>query len=123
MNLYNFIVILMSLGQTQQPSGAYCGTKSVFGDSITGLVTFRSSSILDFALSGDFNIDCTDESYSISGNQIIFTDINMPGDCTHDALNDNQIVLNSITYDTTKNTIDVSVKYSIAKIDILLTQC
>ena len=123
MNLYNLLVLLMSFGQTQQPSGAYCGTKTVFGESITGLVTFKTSSVLDFAITGDFNIDCTDESYSVSGNQILFTDINTPGDCTHDALSDNQITLNSVTYDATKNTIDVSVKYSIAKIDILLTQC
>jgi|694.fasta_scaffold94125_2 hypothetical protein len=123
MNFYYLLVLLMSLGQTQVPSGAYCGTKTVFGESITGLVTFKSPSVLDFAITGDFNIDCIDESYSVSGNQILFTDINKPGDCTHDALSENQITLNSVTYDTTKNTIDVSVKYSIAKIDILLNQC
>ena len=123
MTLYNFLALLMSYGQTQQPSGAYCGTKTVFGESITGLVTFKSSSTLDFAITGDFMIGCIDESYSVNGNQIMFTDINIPGDCMHDALSDNEITLNSVTYDDTENTIDVSVKYSIAKIDILLTEC
>lgn len=105
------------------PAGTYCGTKTVFGESISGIVDLKTSSLLDFTISGDFNIDCLDEAYSVSGNQILLTGINTPGDCTHDALSDNKITLNSITYDEALNQIDVSVKYSIAKLDILLTPC
>ena len=105
------------------PTGTYCGTKTVFGESISGVVNLKTADRLDFTISGDFSIDCADEAYSVSGNQIILADINVPGDCTHDALSDNKITLNSITYDGALNQIDVSVKYSIAKLDILLTPC
>ena len=105
------------------PAGTYCGTKTVFGESISGVVDLKTSTLLDFTISGDFCIYCMDEAYSVNGNQILFTDINTPGDCTHDALSDNKITLNSITYDEALNQIDVSVKYSIAKLDILLTPC
>ena len=103
--------------------GKYCGTKTVFGESISGVVDLKTSAVLDFTISGDFSIDCVDEAYSVIGNQIILAGINTPGDCTHDALSDNKITLNSITYDDALNQIDVSVKYSIAKVDILLTPC
>ena len=105
------------------PTGTYCGTKTVFGESISGVVDLKTSAVLDFTISGDFSIDCVDEAYSVIGNQIILAGIDTPGDCTHDALSDNKITLNSITYDDALNQIDVSVKYSIAKVDILLTPC
>ena len=107
------------------PSGSYCGTKTLFGESIIGVVNLKSANVLDFAISGDFSINCVDEAYSVNGNQILLRDIGVSGDCTHDALSDNKITLNSITYDDANNQIDVSVKYSVAKIDIMLTpgQC
>ena len=107
------------------PSGSYCGSKTLFGESIVGVVNLKSMNVLDFTISGDFNINCVDEAYSVSGNQILLTNAGVAGDCTHDALSDNKITLNSITYDDANNQIDVSVKYSVAKIDILLTpgQC
>ena len=107
----------------QGPVGTYCGTKTVFGESISGIVDLKTSTLLDFTISGDFSIDCADETYSISGNQVMLAGIDTPGDCTHDALSDNQITLNSITYDGALNQIDVSVKYSVAKLDIILTPC
>jgi hypothetical protein len=78
---------------------------------------------LDFAISGDFTINCVNEYYVLDGSQIILRDIGLVGDCTHDALADNKITLSSITYDSSANQINVSVKYSIAKIDILLSNC
>lgn len=105
------------------PSGSYCGTKTLFGETINGVVDLKTPAMLDFSISGDFTIDCVDEAYSVNGNQIILTNVNTPGDCTHDALAENKITLGSITYDSVSNKIDVSVKYSVAKIDIVLTQC
>jgi hypothetical protein len=119
MKWYDIIVVWFSL--SGQPSGSYCGTKTLFGESIAGLVNLKSANVLDFTISGDFNINCVDEAYSVSGNQIVLRDVGVAGDCTHDALSDNKITLNSITYDEANNQIDVSVKYSVAKIDILLT--
>jgi hypothetical protein len=105
------------------PTGTYCGSKTVFGETINGQVRFKSSELLDFAISGDFTINCADEYYVLDGSQIILRDIGVVGDCTHDALTDNKIMLDSITYDSSANQINVAVKYSIAKIDILLSSC
>ena len=124
MKWYDFILAFFSLSSSQ-PSGSYCGSKTLFGESIVGVVNLKTSNVLDFTISGDFSINCVDEAYSVSGNQIMLTNVGVAGDCTHDALSDNKITLNSITYDEPNNQIDVSVKYSVAKIDILLTpgQC
>ena len=121
MKAYDFISALLSL--TQSPIGTYCGSKNVFGETVNGVVRFKSPELLDFVISGDFTIDCSDEYYSVDGSNVVLRDIGLDGDCTHDALTDNQITLNSITYDAAYNKLEVSVKYSIAKLDIELTPC
>ena len=121
MRFYDLISIVLALSQS--PAGKYCGSKTVFGETINGVVTFKSSEILDFAISGDFTINCTDEYYTVSGSQVVLRDIGVVGDCTHDALAENKITLDAIKYDSAANSLDVSVKYSIAKIDIQLTPC
>ena len=122
MNLNKLLLTLLSLLQTTNtPTGTYCGTKTVFGETINGLVNIKSSELLDFSISGDFTISCSDEYYKLDDSNIIMTGINTVGDCLHDTLTDNKITLNSIVYDNQKNQIDVTVKYSIATIDILLT--
>ena len=121
MRIYDFVAGIFALGQS--PAGKYCGSKTVFGETINGIVNFMSSEILDFAISGDFTINCADEYYSISGSQVVLRDIGVVGDCTHDALAENKITLDAIKYDSTANALDVAVKYSIAKIDIQLTPC
>jgi len=121
MKAYDFISALFAF--TQSPIGTYCGSKTVFGETINGVVRFKSLDLLDFVISGDFAIDCSDEYYSVDGSNVVLRDIGLDGDCTHDALTDNQITLNSITYNALSNKLDVSVKYSIAKLDIELTPC
>ena len=121
MRFYDIISGILALGQS--PVGKYCGSKTVFGETINGVVNFKSSDVLDFAISGDFTINCADEYYSLSGSQVVLRDIGVSGDCTHDALAENKITLDAIGYDSTANTLDVAVKYSIAKIDILLAPC
>lgn len=54
---------------------------------------------------------------------MVLRDIGVAGDCTHDALAENKITLDAIAYDSTANSLDVAVKYSVAKIDIKLTPC
>ncbi len=121
MRLYDFFSALFAL--TQSPVGTYCGSKTVFGETVNCVVRFKSAELLDFVISGDFAIDCSDEYYSVDGSSVVLRDIGLVGDCTHDALTDNKITLNSITYDAVSNKLDVSVKYSVAKIDVLLTPC
>jgi len=121
MRFSDVLSVIFAFGQS--PVGMYCGSKTVFGETVNGIVTFMSPELLDFAISGDFTIDCTDEYYSLSGSQVVLRDIGVAGDCTHDALTENKITLDGITYDSAANTLDVAVKYSIAKIDIKLVPC
>ena len=121
MRFYELLSILFALGQS--PTGKYCGTKTLFGETINGVVDFKTPEILDFAISGDFTINCTGEHYTVSGTSVLLSDINVAGDCTHDALSDNKITLTGITYDSSANTLDVAVKYSVAKLDIVLSPC
>jgi len=121
MRISDFIAAFFALYSS--PTGTYCGSKTVFGETINGKVRFKSPELLDFAISGDFAINCVDEYYVLDGSHIILRDIGVVGDCTHDALSDNKITLDSIMYDSSANQINVAVKYSIAKIDILLSNC
>lgn len=104
------------------PSGFYSGSKSLFGETINAVVDLKTATTLDFGVSGDFLLDCKDEPYTVSGSSVQITNIGVAGDCAHDALSDNKITLKSIVYDSAKDTITVSVKYSIANVDIVLTK-
>jgi len=117
----NLFAILASLFYTAQvPIGNYVGGKTLFGETINAVVNINDSSSLDFAISGDFALDCKDESYSLVGNTIVLDDVDIVGDCAHDALVDNQITLKGIVYDSQQNQITVTAKYSIATVDIVL---
>jgi hypothetical protein len=104
------------------PSGFYSGSKTLFGETINAVVNLKTATTLDFGISGDISLDCKDELYTVSGSSIQMTNIGVAGDCAHDALTDNKITLKSIVYDSAADTITVSVKYSIANVDILLTK-
>jgi hypothetical protein len=116
----NLIAIFYALTGLASPSGKYVGSKTVFGETIGASVSFRDSNTLDFAITGAFELNCASEPYALSGNEIVLLDIDEAGDCAHDALADNGVMLNDIVYDGTNNKITVSVKYSIAKIDLVL---
>lgn len=122
MHFGQFFVILSSLFGTS-PSGSYCGSKTVLGETIGAIVSFHDAQFLDFTISGDIALDCPNEAYSLSGSDIVLRDIGVAGDCAHDALADNKITLNHITYDSASNTIDVAVKYSIMQLSIPLSVC
>jgi hypothetical protein len=104
------------------PVGLYSGSKSLFGETIGALVNIKDGRTLDFAISGDFVLDCKDELYSLSGSEIVLSNIDVSGDCAHDALGDNGITLKTIQYDNTVDRITVSVKYSIANVDVVLSK-
>ena len=116
-----WITLLLSYLLTN-PNGLYTGSKTLFGETINALVNLKTAGTLDFAISGDFTLDCKDEHYTVSGNEIVLSDIEMAGDCAHDALTDNGITLKSIMYDAATDKITVSVKYSIANVDVVLTK-
>ena len=116
-----WITLLLSYLLTN-PNGLYTGSKTLFGETINALVNLKTADTMDFAISGDFTLDCKDEHYTVSGNEIVLSDIGMVGDCAHDALTDNGITLKSILYDTANDKITVAVKYSIANVDVVLSK-
>jgi hypothetical protein len=117
----NLIAIFYALTGLATPSGVYVGSKTVFGETIGASVSFRDSNTLDFAITGAFALNCAGEPYVVSGNEIVLSDIDQVGDCAHDALEDNGVILTNILYDGSKNHLTVSVKYSVAKIDLELS--
>ena len=116
----NLLAIFYALVGVGSPSGKYVGSKTVFGETIGASVSFRDSNTLDFSITGAIALNCAGEPYVLSGNEIVISDIDEVGDCAHDALVDNGVTLTDILYDETKNQITVSVKYSVAKIDLVL---
>ena len=122
MRFYDLFSVLFGLQQSS-PIGNYCGSKTVLGYSLDGFVQFKTPLLLDLSITGDFNIDCPNEPYFFDGNYIILRNLYSDGDCIHDNLNDNNIILNSILFDDTSNQIDLSIKYSIANIEVSLTPC
>ena len=117
----NLISVLTALFAATAPSGNYVGSKTVFGETIGTSVSFHGADTLDFAITGAFALNCADEVYQMNGSEIVITNIGVAGDCAHDALADNGVTLTNIVYDGTSNQITVSVKYSVAKIDLVLT--
>ncbi len=105
----------------QAPVGNYVGSKTVFGETIDATVAFHDSSVLDFAISGAFVLDCSNEAYQLVLGNVVLRDIDVAGDCAHDALDANGVDLTKIVYNDATNQITVSVKYSVAKIDIVLS--
>ncbi len=117
----NLISVLTALFAATVPSGTYVGSKTIFGETIGASVSFHDADTLDFAITGAFALNCVDEVYQINGSEIVMMNIGVVGDCAHDALADNGVTLTNIVYDGTSNQITVSVKYSVAKIDLVLT--
>lgn len=104
------------------PTGTYTGSKTIAGQTVNGQVNFQDASLLEFIISGLIDIDCKDEAYTLSGSDIVITNVLTAGDCAHDALADNSVSLKSVTYNDSSDEITVSVKYSIMNIDIVMTK-
>lgn len=120
MRLYNWLINYLLSSQT--PNGIYTGSKTIFGESINGIVNVKDTKTLDFSITGDFTLDCKDEAYSMVDDEILLSNINVVGDCTHDALVDNKITLEEIIFIPDTNEIVVSVKYALLNLDIVLTK-
>jgi len=120
MKFFQFLASLLFV--TRVPSGMYSGSKTLFGETINAVVIINDEQSLDFAVTGDFTLDCKDEHYSLVEDEIVLHDIELVGNCAHDALMDYGIVLKGIFYDETNYDITVSTKYSVANVDIILSR-
>eukprot|EP00298_Acanthocystis_sp_HF-20_P014498 c20793_g1_i2.p1 GENE.c20793_g1_i2~~c20793_g1_i2.p1 ORF type:complete len:292 (+),score=113.80 c20793_g1_i2:23-877(+) len=95
----------------QDPAGTYKGTKSVLGETITGIIVVNSNDTFDFSMAGPIYLYCPGEAYSYANGVIVATNANTPGDCIYSALSSTGATLQSITYDTSSDSITVTVKY------------
>ena len=117
----NFIVALPA-DLTTTPSGAYSGSKTVLGQTINAMVSVNSDTSMDLSISGVISLACTDEAYHLDGKDVVVDNIDQAGDCAHDALEENGVTLQGVTYDDSKDEITVSVKYSVMSIDLVLSK-
>ena len=104
------------------PHGSYTGSKTVLGQKIETHIKVNSETSMDLAISGVISLSCTDESYHLDGSEVVVDNLNVDGDCAHDALDENGVTFKSATYDESKDEVTVTVKYSVMTIDMVLTQ-
>lgn len=124
MNLSSIYAKYGSVFQLQDPSGKYCGTKTVLGQKVscTGDAD-ASTHTFSLDLQGIFSISCQGEPYSYSNGVITLTNIDKDGDCLHDALKENDITLEDLTYDSSANAISVTTKYGMIRVSLTLEPC
>ena len=86
------LLLLSSLlaAATANPSGDYSGSKTVLGETINAKISVTSDNLLDLSISGVIDLACTDEAYTLSGAEIDLDNIDVDGDCAHDALKENR---------------------------------
>ena len=82
-----------------------------------GNIVINSESSLDLSIttSTGVSIVCPSEAYTMdtTSGLISLTDVETDGDCAHDALADNKVSLESITYSASTDDIDVKVSDSL----------
>ena len=101
------------------PAGQYQGEQNILGLDIKVALTIEDANYLDFVISGAASIDCKQVLYKVSGSTVSLPNVGTAGDCVHDALAEEKITLNSISYDSSTDTITVNVK-KVIKIAFLL---
>ena len=103
-------------------SGAYKGSKSVLGETITAELNFQSTSTVDIDISGVASVGCPNEQYSYDGvSKISLPKQDQAGDCVHDNLAANKASISSISYDASHDEITVTAKYKFISIAVQLS--
>jgi len=104
------------------PSGSYTGSKTVLGQKIETNIKVNSDTSMDLTISGVIDLACADEAYHLDGSDVVVDNLDVDGDCAHDALAENGVTFKGATYDDSKDEITVTVKYSVMTIDMTLTK-
>eukprot|EP00299_Pterocystis_sp_00344_P016495 c8276_g1_i1.p1 GENE.c8276_g1_i1~~c8276_g1_i1.p1 ORF type:complete len:294 (+),score=61.08 c8276_g1_i1:1-882(+) len=117
--LYNRYYHIFSL---QTLDGTYEGEKTVLGQKISATMKIESSSTMKFTVSGPISISCDGEKFALSetGTTITFPGLTDPDDCLKKALDNNNIDISSVTYDSASNTVTAKVKFGISVITLVL---
>lgn len=112
----------VSLLYLSPPSGTQTGEKKVIGDDIKAQVVIHSdTSMLDLKISGAASIDCPNEKFIFSNDNISLQNISISGDCVHDTLDKQHLKLDSIKYNEGSNSIEMKLKMSLLTITFDLT--
>lgn len=94
------------------PSGTYSGSKSVLGQTVTGTVVIVDDTHMNLDVEGPISLKCPGEQYTLdaSTGAVTLPTAGTAGDCVHDALAANGGTLESITYDSSSDAINLDVK-------------
>merc|ERR1712166_311470 len=110
---------------TSTPSGTYTGTTSEFGAHVKATLTIIDTKTvhIDVEVTGitTVSVNCPTEAYTISGSTITLTNKDTAGDCLHDDLAKDTVTLNSVSYDTSSDSITIKV-HKILNISVKLTK-
>jgi len=119
--LFRSIATLLALTTDSSPEGTYTGSKTILGQSIDATVHVDTST-LDLSVSGAFSLDCPGEPYQLVENDVSLLNLADPTDCIARSLSDEGATLERVVYDGDDNTVSVTVKHGIAKLDLVLTK-
>ena len=113
---------MVAMVSAASPSGTYKGSKSVLGQNVDATVTIVDGSHMNLEIEGPISLKCDGEQYTLSGSSITLPTAGTAGDCIHDALAAHGGSINSITYDSSADSIDVKVKVlNFLSVDLTLT--
>ena len=113
---------MVAMVSAASPSGTYKGTKSVLGQTVDATVTIVDGSHMNLEIEGPISLKCDGEQYTLSGSSVTLPTAGTAGDCIHDALAAHGGSIQSITYDSSADSMDVKVTVlSFLKVDIDLT--
>jgi len=95
------------------PSGTYSGEVKKLGADVHATITIDDTSHADINVhvTGivSVDIDCKKESYSLSGNKVNLPNADKAGDCLHDNLQKDTVDLKSVTYDSSDDSMTITV--------------
>jgi hypothetical protein len=107
------------------PSGTYTGTKSELGAHVKATITVNDANTvhIDVEVTGvaTVSVNCPKEAYAISGSAINLPNKDTAGDCLHDDLQKDTVTLKSVTYDSSDDSITISV-HKILNISVKLAK-
>lgn len=110
---------------TAAPSGTYTGTTSELGAHVKATITINDGKTahIDVEVTGitTVSVNCPTEAYAMSGTTVNLPNKDSPGDCLHDDLQKDTVTLNSVTYDSSNDSITISV-HKILNVKVKLTK-
>jgi len=106
------------------PSGTYSGSKTVLGQTVSATIAIVDDSHMNLDVEGPISLKCSDEQYTLdaSSGAVTLPTAGNAGDCIHDALAAHGGSIKSIKYDSSADSIDVSITVlNFLNVDITLT--